>query len=136
MDIGAQKIIILWLSLAILNIGVFVLLQFSLRTINVKDVLREKSPKTFLPRLSVATGRDGVDAQPSPDLTSYSRVAGLIGAIVMACFLWAISNAVIFDALCAPGDVTSLLNSMGKYFLAGASLFAPYAVNKLSGIGT
>ena len=136
MNDGAQKVMVLWLSLAILNVGVFVLLQFSLRTINVKDVLREKSPRVFLPHLSAATGRDGVDAQPSPDLTSYSRVAGLIGAIVMACFLWAISNAVIFDALYAPTDVTSVLESMGKYFLAGASLFAPYAVNKLSGIGS
>jgi hypothetical protein len=135
MDIAAQKIIVLWLSLAILNVGVLVLLRFSLRLINVKDVLREKSPRAALPRLSVVA-RDGVDSQPPPDLTSYSRVTGLIGAIVMACFLWAIGNTVIFYALYDPTKIPTLLTSLGNYFLAGASLFAPYAVNKLSGIAS
>jgi hypothetical protein len=135
MDIGAQKILVLWLSLAILNVGVLVLLRFSLRLINVKDVLREKSSRAALPRLSVGA-RDGVDLQPPPDLTSYSRVAGLIGAIVMACFLWAIGNSIIFYALYDPTKIPTLLTSLGNDFLAGASLFAPYAVNKLSGIAS
>ena len=68
----------------------------------------------------------------SPSETSYSRVAGMIGAVVLACFVWAVGNVVLYKMFAQPNDVTNLLNSLGTYFLAGASLFAPYAVNQLS----
>jgi hypothetical protein len=129
-----QGEIILWLSIAIFNVGVLVLLVLGFHNINVRDALREKSPRVRLLATSAPIPRDGVSDPSSPDLTSYSRVAGFIGATVMACFLWGIGNFVLFYAFQDPSKISPLISSIGNYFLAGASLFAPYAVNKLSGI--
>lgn len=68
----------------------------------------------------------------SPSETSYSRVAGMIGAVVLACFVWAVGNVALYKMFANPEEVATLLGSLGTYFLAGASLFAPYAVNQLS----
>jgi hypothetical protein len=72
-----------------------------------------------------------VSAQPLPPETSYSRVAGMIGAVVLACFVWAVGNVLLYKMFMAQDEVSGLLASLGSYFLAGASLFAPYAVNQL-----
>ena len=75
-------------------------------------------------------------AQTDPaaaDPTSYSRIAGIAGAIVLACFLWALGNIILFKAFEVGGiaAIKELLQSVAVYFLAGASLFAPYAFNQL-----
>ncbi len=52
--------------------------------------------------------------------------------IVMACFLWGLGNVIFYMMLIGKaGDLAAIINSVGTYFLAGASLFAPYAVNQL-----
>ncbi len=123
-----EKAIILWLSLAIMDVGVIALLRIGFGNIDLRNALREK-----------ATGAQPQQAAGAPvadaDNTSYSRVAGFIGAIVLACFLWATGNFVVYYAFQDPTQIAPILSSIGSYFLAGASLFAPYAVNKLSGIG-
>jgi hypothetical protein len=52
----------------------------------------------------------------------------------MACFLRAVGNAIMLCAVDDPTKLKGLVGSLGGYFAAGASMFAPYAVNKLSGM--
>jgi hypothetical protein len=70
----------------------------------------------------------------STDANSYSRVTGLVGAIMMASLFWVISNIVIVLAIVRPTDVTTILSSVGKLFLVGAALFLPYAFNQLKSV--
>lgn len=125
-----EKTIILWVSLAIMDVGVLALLRIGFGQIDLRNALREKAPDAQ-PQQQPGPNVPVADA----DNTSYSRVAGFIGAMVLACFLWATGNFVVYYAFQDPTQIAPLLGSIGSYFLAGASLFAPYAVNKLSGIG-
>lgn len=140
------KPIVMWLSILVLNFGVFWILRQALRRLDIRSVLREKDadsqpkgtqPVGSAPKLVAADGDPPLNAtvtasDPALDNTSYSRVSGFIGSTVMACFLWAISNYVLYAAFCDADNIAKLLASLGTYFLAGASLFAPYAVNQLS----
>lgn len=65
---------------------------------------------------------------------SYSRITGLVGAIMLASLFWVISNITIVLAIIRPSDVGSVLNSVGKLFLVGAALFVPYAFNQLKSV--
>ncbi len=151
--VGASGPVIMWLALIVFNIAVIKLLQVSLKSLDLSEVLREKAT---LPA-TVTTTTTPVVAPPVPvgaavvapvpvqnivevtktpgaqvDQPSYSRVSGMVGATVLGCFLWALANIVIFKAFNAPNDVAPLLQNVGTFFLAGASLFAPYAFNQLS----
>ena len=86
-------------------------------TQNVGDALKEKAP----------------DGSSTGD-NSYSRVTGLVGAIMMAALFWIVSNIIIVLAIVHPADVTTVLNSVGKLFLVGAALFVPYAFNQLKSV--
>lgn len=121
-----------WISVAVLNLGVAFILVATLRGVNIKAVLREKDPNN---QPAAVVGQDAA-AQADAALmnTSYSRLSGFIGSVVLACFLWAISNYVIYASFHEPATIPEYLKSLGSYFLAGASLFAPYAVNQLSKI--
>jgi hypothetical protein len=129
-----EKIIVLCLSLIILNGGILFFIGRSLGKIDIREAVREKSPLTRLSSAPLGVARDGVAAPVSGDSTSYSRVAGLIGATVMACFLWAVGNAIIMYAVDDPTKLSNLVSPLGGYIAAGATLFAPYAANKLSGM--
>ena len=83
----------------------------------VGDVLKEKAP-------------DGSQA----DATSYSRVTGAIGAVMVASLFWVVSNIAIVTAILHPGDMPTILNASGKLFLVGAALFLPYAFNQLKSV--
>ncbi|MGZ6016261.1 MAG: hypothetical protein ACXWKM_11000 [Phenylobacterium sp.] len=77
--------------------------------------------------------------EKAPDGTStgdnsYSRVTGLVGAIMLASLFWIVSNIIIVLAIVHPADVTTVLNSVGKLFLVGAALFVPYAFNQLKSV--
>ncbi|AOK17042.1 hypothetical protein WT26_14145 [Burkholderia cepacia] len=81
----------------------------------LNDMLKEKAP-------------DG----SATDATSYSRVSGALGAIMIASFFWATGNLVLGLAL--SGDVISvktLLGAVSVFFLIGSALFLPYAFNQL-----
>jgi hypothetical protein len=123
-----------WLSLAILDLGAIVLLRYSLTGVSIRSVLREKDDGSQPPGTQpVVTAGAAASIDPALDNTSYSRLAGFIGAIVMACFLWALGDFLIFACFTrSPEIISSILNSFGYYFLAGASLFTPYAFNQLS----
>ena len=128
---------VLWGTLIIFNIAIAKLLQYSLSNIDLKEVLREKS----LPPPPPDSGAQRAGgAAPTPtasdqlDETSFSRVAGMIGAIVLACFIWAVGNVILYKAFANIDDVKSILSSITPFILSGASLFAPYAFNKLSSV--
>ena len=108
--------------LIIFDFSVVVLLRLSLKDVNFNNALREKSAPT------------GANGSANGDNTSFSRLAGLLGAIVLAVFFWMLGNVVIWQLVVSPAEVTTVVDSTYKYFLVGAALFAPYAVNQLAGI--
>jgi len=78
------------------------------------DALREKDP-----------------SGDSAGAISYSRVTGMIGAVVVSSLFWIISNIVIVTAILNPKDLPSILSNVSTLFLVGAALFLPYAFNQL-----
>ena len=74
--------------------------------------------------------KDATTGASTGDL-SYSRVTGLIGAVIVTSFFWAMGDLVLVKAFTAPGEVKELLTSVGPFFLAGSALFLPYAFNQL-----
>jgi len=129
---------VMWGSLIILNLATIRLLTWGLGQVNVRDVLREKDPNAAKAAMAVSleakvTGSAGVATGLPLDATSYSRVAGFVGTIVMASFLWALSNIIVYKAFVQGGtdEIQKILSSVGSFFLAGASLFAPYAFNQI-----
>jgi hypothetical protein len=137
-----DKNVIGWLCIAILDLGVVALLRIALHGIDVRSVLREKDvqsqppgtqavPSAAVPS-ATGTALAAASNDPALDNTSYSRLSGFIGSVVMACFLWAIGNIVIYQAFNESDKISSFMSSISTYFLTGASLFAPYAFNQLS----
>lgn len=114
--------IMLWLVVTIFNLATIFLLKFVLSGVNVNAMVQEKS---------VDPPQPGVQ---SKDNTSYSRVAGLIGSIIIATFFWSIGNVVIFKSFSNVGEVGSFVKDIWPYLLSGSALFAPYAFNQLSSI--
>ena len=62
---------------------------------------------------------------------SYSRVTGLIGAVVVASLFWIMSNISIAVAIIDSRLLPDILNGVTKLFFVGAALFVPYAFNQL-----
>jgi hypothetical protein len=73
------------------------------------------------------------DGSPSGAI-SYSRVTGLIGAVVVASLFWIMSNVSIAVAILNPGALADILNGITKLFFVGAALFLPYAFNQLKSL--
>ena len=65
---------------------------------------------------------------------SYSRVTGLIGAVVVASLFWVMSNVAIAAAIVDPTTLPDILNGVSKLFFVGAALFLPYAFNQLKSL--
>ena len=134
---------VMWGTLIIFNFAIIILLKVSLQNIDLREVLREKAPGAQPPAPPPAAplpvGAPAGAAPDAPDNTSYSRVAGILGAIVLATFFWAIGNIILYkEFACASGacgtDVKDLVSGVSSYMLSGAALFAPYAVNQLTNI--
>jgi hypothetical protein len=129
---------VMWGSLIILNLATIRLLTWGLGQVNVRDVLREKDPNAAKAAMAASlearvTGSAGEATGLPLDATSYSRVAGFVGTIVMASFLWALSNIIVYKAFVQGGtdEIQKIPSSVGSFFLAGASLFAAYAFNQI-----
>jgi hypothetical protein len=86
----------------------------------------------FVSSLSQALKEKGVDGPI--ESTSYSRVTGLFGAVVLTSFFWAIGNVVIYKVFEPNADVEKLIDGVWKFFVLGAALFLPYAFNQLRAI--
>lgn len=65
---------------------------------------------------------------------SYSRVTGLIGAVVVASLFWIMSNISIAVAILNPEALPDILTGVTKLFFVGAALFLPYAFNQLKAL--
>jgi hypothetical protein len=93
------------------------------------SMLSEKSS------VAPAAGGNGVAANgaaPVPTEASFSRVAGSIGAIVLAAFIGGVSYWILYGLF--NGNDLAKLKEIGPFVLAGSALFAPYAFNQLSAI--
>src|SRR3954447_4369979 len=77
------------------------------------------------------------EKDPAGDATgaiSYSRVTGLIGAVVVASLFWIMSNVAIAVAILDPSELADILNGITKLFFVGAALFLPYAFNQIKAL--
>lgn len=68
------------------------------------------------------------------DKTSYSRITGLFGAVIMASLFWAIGNVILYKMFSHPDEVHYISENLGPYFLSGAALFLPYACNQIRNV--
>lgn len=68
--------------------------------------------------------------------TSYSRITGLFGAVVVTAFFWSIGNIVLWRLFVPEADVEGIIDGVWKFFMLGAALFLPYAFNQLRAIAT
>jgi hypothetical protein len=66
--------------------------------------------------------------------TSYSRVTGLVGVVIVGSLFWVMSNVVIATSLLDPASVSSIVADSAKLFLVGAALFVPYAFNQIKSV--
>ncbi len=85
------------------------------------------------------TGLSEIVQEKAPDgestgATSYSRVTGLIGAVVVSSLFWVMSNVAIALAIVDPTALPNVLNGITKLFFVGAALFLPYAFNQLKSL--
>ena len=117
-------IIVMTANLLIYKFGIFALLRYTLKTVDLKQTLAEKPQ-----------GAPVAGAPQEP--ASYSRVSGFVGSIVLAVFFWALGNVILYKALGTAANIAeigTIVASLGTFFLAGAALFLPYAFNQLKGI--
>lgn len=122
------ELIVMYATLAIYNLAATKLLSIVLKHSDMHSAVQEKDVSA---RSSTLTGYTGVSAGQTIEETSYSRVVGLIGGAVMVAFFWAVGNIVLYKAFIAPAEVAPFVASLAGYFLAGATLFLPYAANQL-----
>ena len=95
---------VMWGALIILNLPAVRPLTWGLGQVNVRDVVREKDPNSAKAAIAAspeakATGTAREATGLPLDATSYSRVAGFVGTIVMASFLWALSNIIVYKGI-------------------------------------
>lgn len=109
---------VLLATLLVFDIGTALLLRWTLKQIDVGAMVREK-------------GAPVEGAVAGPGDTSYSRVAGVIGSVVIACFFWAFGNVLIYQGFLDASKVATLVGGVWEWLAAGAALFLPYAVNQL-----
>ena len=100
----------------------------------LSEILDGQAPEAE--RKAEAKSLRGMIEEKTPNGTptgaiSYSRVTGLIGAVVVASLFWIMSNISIAVAILNPEDLTDILGGITKLFLVGAALFLPYAFNQL-----
>lgn len=86
-----------------------------------------------------ATGLGEIVQEKNPEgedtgALSYSRVTGLIGAVVVASLFWIMSNIAIAAAILNPKELPDILSGVTKLFFVGAALFLPYAFNQLKSL--
>ena len=117
MDWRDPKFWLVVLALAAFNVPIL-LASWRFRNVTtINAMIQEKAP-------------DG----ESTGAVSYSRVTGLIGAVVVASLFWIMSNVSIAVAILNPGDLADILNGITKLFFVGAALFLPYAFNQLKAL--
>lgn len=132
-------------TLLIYNIAIMLMLRTVFDAVDFRDALREKNVDTTVQvpppaPVGAPAPADGAPVppetpvpgtSPSPSDTSFSRVAGMVGTLILACFVWALGNIIVFKAFGNVSEVSELVDKLGSFFLAASALFAPYAFNQL-----
>lgn len=108
-------------------VGMIAVLIWGLRLLSrVLFENRQSSDNTSL----IASALTEKSAENEP--TSFSRVAGSIGAVSLAAFMAGLGLWVFFAISDEDATMIDRLSKLSTYFLGGAALFAPYAFNQLS----
>lgn len=105
-------------ALAIFNAPILAILACLPFIASLRQALMEKGP------------------QGPIESTSYSRITGLFGAVIVTSFFWAMGNVVLWQIFEQPEKVESMIDGVWKFFVLGAALFLPYAFNQLRAIMT
>ncbi|HEY3950635.1 hypothetical protein [Phenylobacterium sp.] len=106
-----------WFVLVIFNLPVMLILGGMPFISQLRQALKEKDP-----------------IGGTSDTTSYSRITGMVGAVAMTAFFWAIGNLLLMKAFTNISDMKLLLQGVQNFFLIGAALFLPYAFNQIKSI--
>jgi hypothetical protein len=102
------------LVLGIFNLPVIFLLCRLPFVASLKEALSEKSP-----------------VGGASDTTSYSRITGMVGAVIVTSFFWAIGNIAIYKAFTQIDDIRKIISAVAPLFMVGSALFLPYAFNQI-----
>ncbi|MBV9635017.1 MAG: hypothetical protein JOZ40_10345 [Methylobacteriaceae bacterium] len=145
-------------TILIYNLFIIIYVVSLSNKVSLKELLKEKGSPTkavaaarYAARVAVEAARvaDPAAAQalqapaadptaptpaepPADEGTSYSRAAGMVGAVVLSGFVWALGNVVLYKGFTAPTEIKDLLTGVAPFLLASSTLFAPYAFNQLS----
>jgi hypothetical protein len=133
-------------TMAIFSLAIVALLKVTLRDADFGQALIEKNGPTApapaaVPPAAASVGGAAAVAPAatngSAGVTSYSRVAGMTGATVLACFLWALGNVILYKCFHDPhaaAEVSTLVSGIAPYFLVGSAMFLPYAFNQIKAV--
>jgi hypothetical protein len=132
--VPSTQTILLCVSLLVLNISILKLLQITLKSINLKDALREKAIPQVPPDAGAGTGGVGEAGGNANAVanTSYSRLTGLFGGVVIVGMVWSLGNVIVYYALFSPDKLPSITSGLGTYLFGSASLFIPYGANQIA----
>lgn len=119
------------LVLLIFNAATIVLLAVCLRGVSFAEALAEKGHSLRPAPRQAAAAADAATLDQPAERASYSRIAGLIGAVVMATFFWAVANVTLAKMITEPQVVAKSLEGVFALMFAGAAMFLPYAANQL-----
>lgn len=128
------------ISYIIANLFMTVTLLWGLRVL-IKNVTHEKLNCQSLLQQSLSEKvlplKESVPGEPEnqPNIGSFSRVAGSFGAMALTAATVGISYWLIYALFSeSSSSISETLKSVGFFFLAGSTLFAPYAFNQLSSL--
>jgi hypothetical protein len=85
--------------------------------------------------LRIKLDADGKPLMVTKMLASSSRVLALMGAVVILLMFLGFGSVALFS-FASTGELPASMDRVVNYLLAGMTLFAPYVVNKFSGIFT
>jgi hypothetical protein len=117
LDVGGTQPFAAIVAVVFFNIPILTTAWQLRKVEGLADALKEKDPS------GSSTGD-----------VSYSRVTGMIGAVVVGSMFWIISNIVIATAILHPSSVKDITSNISTIFLVGAALFLPYAFNQLKSL--
>jgi len=127
-----EHIGVTYTAMVVSMIGMLGILVWGMKRLSTVFSSDTKSGQTFWKEALVDD-----QAPLSPDghdpKASFSRMAGAIGTLALAATLVGVGIWCIYSLYLKPANLQQL-EHLGTFFLSGAALFAPYAVNQLTKI--
>lgn len=138
-------------AVAALNLFVLWVMRRVSLTIELREVIAEKDPAMIKARQELLTKHlaylkeratlakdNAITTDPDPPKTpdpipeSSSRLAGVLGALVLVAALWAFANFLVWASFWDRDVIKPVMEHVGTFFISGSALFLPYAFNRLS----